>query len=161
MIASVGNLQEQEAALRDEQLELEREMVALGQQRYEERRERGGDLYTTPGMRLMRDSIEPVGSAIRSGVEEPLGRRGSRKIPQLALVDRKEDGSHAWLIEPMAAALLTLRCALQGIGEQKTKATPIAVKLGSVVQEHIEWEAFEEEKETIIGKFLNGRKYSN
>ena len=98
MIASVGNLQEQEAALRDEQLELEREMVALGQQRYEKQRERGGDLYTTPGMKLMRDNIEQVASAIRSDVEGRLGRPGSRKVAQLALVDRRAGGPHVWYL---------------------------------------------------------------
>ena len=115
----------------DAQVDLEAEMVSVGQERFyraiEQAKARGEESGTGYGARLMRQLVLPTTTAIDAFVAEcKTGKAGRRHIA-LQYID---------LVEPEVAAFLTLKVVLDGITKQDT-AQRVAIRIASAIQDEV------------------------
>lgn len=127
----------------DRQTELEMESRMLGAQAYMKAHERGLESDTRPGQELLRKAVEPTADRIIQFLESAMDGKAGRKhnaLPYLAKID------------PLQAAYLTARGAIDGAAALKRSAQNVAITIADSLEDHLNLTKLATEKKGLFKK---------
>lgn len=126
--------------MHERQVELEKESLELGKERYWKEIERQGHEESTPARRLITASVKPLTAAIVEYVSDSQSGKAGRRFAAVKHLSRAK---------PEALALLTLRAILHGIS-RRVPVMQSAHLIGSLVKEHLEWSEMNKEHPGLV-----------
>lgn len=132
--------------LRTRQIALEEESLTLGIDRYKKERERQDEADTGPGLRLIRDTIGPVASAIEMFVAEARNGKPGKKHTAVRWVEKFPSAELAYL---------TVRHCLNAVSSKDTRVQSVAEAIATAVEDSINYSRFREESPGLY-KHLQG-----
>lgn len=114
------------------QLELERESISLGAQRYEKMRQSRSEADLAPGRRLILNTVDQTAQRISQWVADAdTGRPGKRHT------------AIKWFrhLDPHGLAYITATCVVAGLTRVRTRASTLASDIGTAVCNEINFAA--------------------
>jgi len=135
--------------LLDAQRELEAEAQALGIDRYRASMDAGEDTLT-PGQRLIKAAVEPLGAAIKSHIESALAGKANRAVGLVKFLSQ---------FDPERAAFIVARRIIHSITEKVLLSTA-AIAVANALEDCINHDKLEAESPQLYKQLLAKIKYS-
>ena len=126
---------QQTVTLRDRQLALEEESLTLGTDRYQKERGRQEKAESSPGRRLINESITPLADAITAFVELARNGKGGKKHTAARWVEK---------FPPNEIAYITTRHCLNAISNMDTRVQTVAEAIATSLEDSINYSRFRE-----------------
>jgi DNA-directed RNA polymerase len=132
--------------LRTRQIALEEESLTLGIDRYKKERERQDEADTGPGLRIVKDTLRPLATAIETFVTEARNGKPGKKHTAVRWVEK---------FPATELAYLTARHCLNAITNGETRVQAVAEAIATAVEDSINYSRFREESPGLY-KHLQG-----
>jgi DNA-directed RNA polymerase len=136
---------QQHIDLHEVQRTLEAESISLGVDRYNAQLEANGETAMTPGMRLMRQAIQPLAKGIQAFLDDALSGRPGRDIGRAKYLQQ---------FEPQNVAYITAKLCINAMNTDGRLQT-IAMTISGMLEDTLNFDKIKAEDPKLYSRLLN------
>jgi DNA-directed RNA polymerase len=133
------------------QLALEAESVSLGIDRYNAILEAGGETKMAPGMRLLRESVVPMTTAIQAFLDHALSGKAGRDVGRAKYLQQ---------FEAQTVAYVTAKICINSMNLD-TKVPQVAMAISSLLEDSLNHDKIKAEDPALYKRLLTKMQKSN